>query len=96
MKSRNEDSVTNYLLNGKYLYFNIEDSSEYNEPATTKLTIWKTENNDFNLSVQKFLDKYFFTEDLYIRDEVLNFNSLDELRRVLTDQFGVQLQSFRG
>ncbi|MBT1696049.1 hypothetical protein KK083_04115 [Fulvivirgaceae bacterium PWU4] len=96
MKARNEDTVINYLSNGKYLYFNIEDSSEYNEPATTKLTIWKTKSNKFNLSVQKFLDKHFFAEDLYIRDEVLNFNSLDELRVALIDQFGVQLQSFHG
>ncbi|MEO1053835.1 MAG: hypothetical protein AAFX87_24570 [Bacteroidota bacterium] len=94
MSSKKEKKLLSFLDQKKNIYCEIEKTRTDGEAYTIKLTLWVNDKNEVSMMVEQFLDKHAFAEDLYERDEILKFPTVEEAISYLKIEFDIGLDKF--
>lgn len=70
--------LENFLKQGKTIGWMIELSEYGKEPVTTDVSMWVTNEGKYRVNIEVFLSKHAMCEALYIRDEIRDFDNIED------------------
>jgi hypothetical protein len=79
-----------YLNEGKTLSAAMAAKGDGGEPITRMASIWRNEAGSFRVNIEVYLDKHAMCEQLYLRDDLVDFADLEEAVAYIERETGIR------